>query len=193
MRPRYLERLCAEARALGRRRCTAVRSGARGGVVRAARWVRASGLDPLAIRGRAQPHSLRAARERAEPLSPRAVRERAKPLPGAARAQAVRRSGARGPAPSRLILSHHPCYDLPPPAASPLSCFPRRSPSTSGFQPHFPWKLTSLTLLFEGTWKGEGERQMTTLNTGSARFGTAVGLLKLSLPPLTCHLITPFL
>lgn len=70
----------------------------RGGVVRAARWVQASRLGPLAIRGRTQPHCSRAARECAEPLSPRAVRERAKLLPGAARAQAVRRSGARGPA-----------------------------------------------------------------------------------------------
>lgn len=85
---------------------------------------------------------------------------------------------------------HHPCYDLPTPAASSLSCLPRRSPSASGFQPHFPWKLTFLTLLFVGTWKGEGEKQMTTLNTGSARLGTAVGLLKLFLLPLTCHLIT---
>lgn len=129
----------------------------------------------------------------AQPLSPRAARERAEPLPSAARAQAVRRSGARGPAPlTSSLFTILALYDLPPPAASPLSCLLRRSPSTSGFQPHFPWKLTPLTLLFVGTWKGDGERQMTTLNTDSARFGTAMGLLKLSLPPLPCHLIPLF-
>lgn len=190
MRPRYLERLCAVARALRRRRCAVVQTSGR-------RCPR--GQVGSSVRAGSSGHP----RKHTAPLLSDCPGVRRAPLPaGCPRARKA--PSRRGPGPGRrtlrrsrassshLILFHHPCYDLPTPAASPLSCLPKGSPSTSAFEPHFPWKLTSLTLLFVGTWEGEGERQMTTLNTGSARFGTAMGLLNLSLPPLTCHLITLF-
>lgn len=120
VRPRYLERLCAEARAGRRRRCAVVGTSGR----RCPRGQVGSGVrtGPSAARGHAQPRSFWASRERAKPLSlsPRAVRERANPLSRRGPGPALQRSGARRPASfSRLILFHHPCYDPPlllPPA-----------------------------------------------------------------------------
>lgn len=127
--------------------------GPRGGVVCAARWVRASGLDlgpPGDTHSPAVFGPLGSARGPSP--SPRGVSENAQsPFPGAARAQAVRRSGARRPASPTSSSFHHLCCGPPTLAAPPLRCLPRLSPSTSGFQPLFPRELASLTLHLVGT------------------------------------------
>lgn len=173
--------MCAEARALRRRRCAVVRTLGR----RCPRGQVGSG-----VRAGSSGHP----GTRTAPLLSGCPGARRAPLPRGLSESAQSPFPARpGPRPSDALAlagqlpSPHPFSPslLRPAASSRLSTLLPSETVTLSFGISDPFSLeTNIShFAFCRHLKGKGERQMTTLNTGSARFGTAVSLLKLSLPP----------